>query len=295
MKLVAGIDGGQTSTVALLADERGMVIGRGIAGPCDDVGEPADSRRLAETLETALAEAALAGGIPKDAEIDALVAGVSGFEGAIHGVAPQLPARRVRYVHDAPVAHAGAFALGSGIVVIAGTGSVAFGLDGAGRSVTVGGWGFLFGDEGSAFGIARDALTRAMQAEDEGGTSVLGEAARRRFEAPTLRTLVRSFYTGGIPRPGVAGFATDVLGAAWSGDTDAKEVVADAASALARLASISAGSPDFHRPGRRPGGRTVCGCGVLGGRRGSSSLGDPVGGAGRAPVRSRRGRVAPGL
>ena len=64
-------------------------------------------------------------------------------------------------MHDTPIAHAGALEGRSGVVVIAGTGSVVYGRNDEGWSCTLGGWGFLFGDEGSAFAIARDSLARA--------------------------------------------------------------------------------------------------------------------------------------
>ncbi len=240
MRLYAGIDGGQTSTIAVIADEHKKILGRGGAGPCDHIGQASDSLRFARALENAIGLALIDAKLPADSEFAAVVAGISGYEGAIHGLAPQLRARRVSYVHDARIAHAGAFELRDGIVVIAGTGSVAYGRV-KGRDVMVGGWGFLFGDEGSAFAIARDALASAMRAEDEERSGELADQARKYFELPSLRAIARAFYTDGIDRKTLASFAKAVIVAAKAGEPDAGDVAVGAARALGTLAATCAG------------------------------------------------------
>ena len=240
MKFFAGIDGGQSSTVALIADESKQILGRGVAGPCDHIGQAADSPRFALALEGAIDTALRDAKLEPNTRFEAIVAGISGYEGTIHGIKPKLNARRVTYVHDGRIAHAGAFELGEGIVIIAGTGSVAFGRDTRGEDVMVGGWGFLFGDEGSGFAIARDALARAMRSEDAGRNSELGDNARRHFELPSLRAIARAFYLGEIDRTMLASFAILVLAAAREGEPDAGDVAVRAASALAELASTCA-------------------------------------------------------
>jgi len=66
--------------------------------------------------------------------------------------------KAVRVVSDVELAHEAAFGGGPGILVIAGTGSIAFGRDGSGRTARAGGLGALLGDEGSAFWLGREAL-----------------------------------------------------------------------------------------------------------------------------------------
>jgi N-acetylglucosamine kinase-like BadF-type ATPase len=241
VKLFAGVDGGQSSTVALVADENKQILGRGVAGPCDHIGQAADSPRFARALEGAVAAALRDAKVEPDSRFEAVVAGISGYEGTIHGLKPKLNARRVTYVHDGRIAHAGAFDLGDGIVVIAGTGSVAFARDSKGEDVMVGGWGFLFGDEGSGFAIARDALASAMRSQDAGRSSELGDDARRHFELPSLRAIARAFYLGSIDRKSLASFAGLVLGSAKEGEPDAGDVAVRAARALAELAVTCAG------------------------------------------------------
>jgi N-acetylglucosamine kinase-like BadF-type ATPase len=239
MMLVAGIDGGQSSTTAVVLDGDGVELGRGFAGPSDHVDEPGDSRRCADALESSLAAALAAAGLPPETQLDAIVAGISGYEGVLHGVPPVLPSANVRLMHDAPIALAGAVGRRPGVVVIAGTGSVAYGEDRSGASVRVGGWGYLFGDAGSSYALARDALAYAMAESDCGVTSDLGAAACAFFDVPSLRALVHACTTHEIGRPQLAGFARVVVDAARLGKTEAATLVDNAASALAALAALA--------------------------------------------------------
>ncbi len=205
----AGIDGGQSSTVAVIGDERGHILARGRAGPADEVGEGAGSTRLRDALRGALDDARRRAGLPDSSEFAGIVAGVSGYDGRVYGAVPELPGARVLMLHDAPIAHAGALAGRPGVVAIAGTGSVVYARDENGAERTLGGWGFLFGDEGSAFRIARDALSAMMRAQDDGDASLAEEtsAALAFFALPSLRALARAFYSGEVTRGRLASFA----------------------------------------------------------------------------------------
>lgn len=234
---MAGIDGGQTSTVAVVADATG-VLARGTAGPADEVGQGPHSTRLRDALSGALAKATLHAGFPEDTRFDAIVAGVSGYQGTVYGLAPQLPTDRFILLHDAPIAHAGALDGGPGVVVIAGTGSVAYGVSHDGRSMTTGGWGYLFGDEGSAFWIVRNAISLASGHEDCAGIEQLLSF----FDVHSLRELVRGFYAGKTGRDDLASFAPRCIEAAKSGSvcTCMETPVHGATMELARLASDGA-------------------------------------------------------
>ncbi|MFN2460429.1 MAG: BadF/BadG/BcrA/BcrD ATPase family protein [Candidatus Velthaea sp.] len=237
--LVAGIDGGQSSTTAVVMNESAEIVGRGVAGPSDHVDEPADSRRCADACESAVARALADGGWDAGTRLDAVVAGLSGYDGRLHGAAPDFECARVRFVHDAPIALAGAIARRPAVVVIAGTGSVAYAEDAAGGSVRVGGYGYVFGDEGSSFALARAALAHAMALDDRGRRTGLGDAALAYFDRPTLRALARAFYIKEVDRPQLAAFARVVFDAARLGDAEADALVEDAARALASLAAIA--------------------------------------------------------
>lgn len=240
--LVAGIDGGQSNTVAVIGDENGRILARGRGGPSDEIGVTPESTRLGDALLEALRDACVRAELSDTTNFDAIVAGVSGYNGRVYGRLPQLPSERFILMHDAPIAHAAALAGRPGVVIIAGTGSVVYSRNADGTTATLGGWGYLFGDEGSAFRIASDALAMLMRAQDDGDASFSGEtsAACAFFGMPQLRQIGRAFYHGEISRERIAAFAPAVL---------SSERVAPlayrGADRLAELASraIAAGAP----------------------------------------------------
>jgi glucosamine kinase len=236
--LFAGIDGGQSSTVAVVLDARGALLGRGTSGPSDHVDEPATTQRAAEACESALAAALAAAGLPAKTAIKAVVVGLSGYEGNWHGREPDFGAATVRYKHDTVIALAGAIRERPAAVVIAGTGSVGYGESGVREPIRVGGFGYLFGDEGSSFAIARTALAGAMRMSDRGILTDLGAAALAFFDYPDLHGVARGFALREIGRPQLAGFARVVFDAARLGDPEAATIVDAAAAALAGLAQL---------------------------------------------------------
>jgi N-acetylglucosamine kinase-like BadF-type ATPase len=236
--IVAGIDGGQTSTLAVILDAQGSLLGRGTAGPSDHVDEPPGTERAAHACEAALAGALRAAKLPADAELAAVVIGLSGYEGEWHGRQPAFHSANVRYKHDAVIALAGAIRERPAAVVIAGTGSVAYGESALREPVRAGGFGYLFGDEGSSFAIARTALAAAMRLSDRGVRTDLGAAALAYFDVADLRALARAVSLRAIARPQLAGFARVVLDAARLGDPEARAIVDGAAAALTGLAQL---------------------------------------------------------
>lgn len=246
MKLFAGIDGGQSSTVALIGNERGEVLGRGVAGAADEVAQDERSTRLRDALEGALAHALQAAALPGDARFECVVAGISGYDGKTVGAAPQFRAREVRLLHDAPIAHAAAFDGGDGIIAIAGTGSAIYGRSGA-DELTIGGWGYLFGDEGSAFWMAAEALRAAMALEDEGRSDELFDDVFAAFSRDSLRAIARAFYHGVISRGELAAFAERLIELAPKHAT-AREIVLGGAVALVSDALLCAKRLKMKRP-----------------------------------------------
>ena len=220
-----------------MCGDDGAVLGSGRAGPADEIGATPQSTRLRDALETALRNAVLDAGLPVGQQFAAIVAGISGYEGRVAGVAPQLPSRRAVLMHDAPIAHAGALAGEPGIVVIAGTGSVAYCVDSSGRAEQFGGWGYLFGDEGSAFWIACEAITNV--ARHPGCDAV--DAILTFFEARSLRELVSAFYLGEISRERLAAFAPSCIADARDATTSCaclRDPARRAPDELAKLASL---------------------------------------------------------
>ena len=245
MTAFAGIDGGQSSTIAAIGDAV-VTLAQGSGPPADLVGEARDSQRGHDAIVVALAAACDAAGLARETHFDAMVVGLSGFDEGISRP-PDLCARatHVRVVHDTVIAHAGALDGAAGIVVIAGTGSVALGNDDSDLArhrlrseralVRVGGWGYFFGDEGGALWIARLALRRAMIRFDRGDPSALAGVAVGRFGVASLRDVQHAFAHGELGRAALAAFARDVLARATAGDRDALEVRTAAAAELAEL------------------------------------------------------------
>jgi N-acetylglucosamine kinase-like BadF-type ATPase len=157
-----------------------------------------------------------------------------------------LPGCRIAVVHDTRLVLAAA-GLDSGIALIAGTGSVAYGRDRGGREARAGGWGWLLGDDGSAVWFAREAvrevMRRAEAAESEGP---LGEAlltAARARNAGELTGRVHSFRE---PRRWAA-LAHVVFDTATT-DAGAEALVARAAEGLAALVERVRGTLSLKGP-----------------------------------------------
>jgi len=106
---------------------------------------------------------------------------------------------------DAFIALSGATAGGPGLVAIAGTGSIAFGRNAAGRTARAGGWGYLFGDEGGAFSIVRQALRAALRHEEGwGAPTELRPALLEATGAASANDLLHRLYTAEFTRQRIA-------------------------------------------------------------------------------------------
>jgi N-acetylglucosamine kinase-like BadF-type ATPase len=239
-RLFLGVDGGQSSTVGLIGDETGRVIGAGRCGPTNHVSAPEARakfiRVIGECLRAACAQAGLD---PADTRYDAACLGFSGGpedkESALRLV---VNTRMMLVTNDALIALTGATGGEPGIITIAGTGSIAYGRNAAGETARAGGWGYIYGDEGSGFDIARQALRAALRSEEGWGppTGLLP----RLLEAGGARTandLLHLCYTDEFPRARVATFARLVDEEAARGDRVAVEILRRAAEDLARLAA----------------------------------------------------------
>lgn len=242
MRVIAGVDVGQSSTTAAIGDRDGKEIARSNAGPGDEVGQDARSTRLRDAVDAALAGALREANLPADTTFSAVVAGISGYEGRFYGAPPEPRCERFVAVHDTAIAHAGAFGGGPGVLAIAGTGSAILAGDGGDGGLLLGGWGYLFGDEGSAFALARGAIVEATMQIDRGAEpSRLTRVLLDGFACDSVRALVRAFYAGEIDRARLAAFAVDVIRLAAEGiDAGAVALVEQSAIALAVTAASAA-------------------------------------------------------
>jgi N-acetylglucosamine kinase len=128
--------------------------------------------------------------------------------------------------------------MGQGIVTIAGTGSIAFARNAAGQTARAGGWGYVFGDEGGAFDIVRQALRAALRMEEGWGPpTVLRQALLDATASPSANHALHLFYTPDWARSRVAALASLVDAAAGEGDAVALRVLENAAQELVMLAA----------------------------------------------------------
>jgi N-acetylglucosamine kinase-like BadF-type ATPase len=245
MKFYLGMDGGQSHTTALLGDGRGRVLGRGDAGPSNHTREPGGRERLIAAVTGSIEGALRSAGLPaiRPRFVSAHLALTGEPEEKIEIVHDLIAADHLVIGHDAPGALAGAHAGADGVIVLAGTGSVACGEitdpDGLRRYVRVGGHGYLFSDEGSAFHIAQEALRRALRDEDAGGEDRLRAPLLRHFRRPTLKSIAQDCYAGTISRDRLASFAAVVATLAERRPGLAREILSEAAQSLAALAILA--------------------------------------------------------
>src|SRR5580658_3817706 len=160
-----GVDGGQSSTTAVIGNEHGKVLGWATSGPCNHVKAPEAQAKFLRVMNGCISEAATRAGMRRNSDrwhFEAACLGMSGGTADKSALLHELlDAEHMVITDDPNIALAGALAGEPGIVVISGTGSIAFEKNARGETARVGGWGYIFGDEGSAFDIVRQALRAA--------------------------------------------------------------------------------------------------------------------------------------
>lgn len=226
MEVVAGVDGGGTRTTVALATVSGGELTR-VSGPAGIVDPRAPEKSAQLVAELVRVAAAQTGGSLPVAALCAGLAGV-GSEPERRAVEEQLAAsgiaRRVRVVGDGEIALEGALGGGPGILLIAGTGSIAYGRGPDGTLARAGGWGMVLGDEGSAYAIARAGLNAALRAADGRGapTALLASLlAAAGVKEPSMLPP----WAGRASKADIAALARQVLEAAEAGDGVAREIV----------------------------------------------------------------------
>jgi len=182
-----GIDGGGTKTTCAVGDES-QLLATATAGPSNivRVGEV----QARKSLQQAVSQACAAAGITP-AQVARTCVGGSGaarpeLAEIVRCALAEILSTPIDVVGDMQIALQAAFDNGPGVIVIAGTGSIAYGRDRQGRTVRAGGWGFAIGDEGSAHWIGRAAVSAVLRAADlfsvDFGASDLSQAEPAHFE-----------------------------------------------------------------------------------------------------------------
>jgi N-acetylglucosamine kinase-like BadF-type ATPase len=243
--LFLGVDGGQSRTKAAVGDRSGQVVGRGEAGPCNHVGAAQGREKLVRALSEAVGQALAEAG--RDLSSVRFAAAVFGMSGGPDDkrqiIAETVASRRLEVTTDADIALWGGTGGAPGIVVIAGTGSMAFGRNAIGKTARAGGWGYLFGDEGGGFDVVRQALRAALKHHEGWGPATSLESQLvGACNATDAHHLMHLFYTEKFPRSLVAALAGLVDTAAAQGDPVSRGILRDAAHSLAELAAAVRGN-----------------------------------------------------
>ncbi|MGH9254978.1 MAG: BadF/BadG/BcrA/BcrD ATPase family protein [Vicinamibacterales bacterium] len=235
---VLGIDAGGTKTVCLLANAEGAVVAeaRGGGANLQSVGELEVEKVLHGVMETALGDRAISP--------TAVCLGIAGVDRPADTETIRAIMQRIGYksrmlvVNDALVALEAGAGDQPGVVIVAGTGSIAYGRNGSAQAARAGGWGYLFGDEGGGFWIGRSALAAVVrQFDGRGPTTQLTELVLRHMGLARPTELIHEIYYRDLHRRAIAGLAALVHQAAEQGDAVAAQILARAGTELAAAAA----------------------------------------------------------
>jgi N-acetylglucosamine kinase-like BadF-type ATPase len=235
MQAILAVDGGATRTRCAAFDRAGRILGEAESGPSNHLQQ--DERSTQDRLTAAIEETLRMGNLSRG-DVACLSAGLAGVdydgygEDAMKAMFQRIGFADTLVYSDMVIAHVAALGMQPGIVVIAGTGSAILGVDKDGRRVRVGGWGPLYGDEGSAHDIATAALRAAARAYDgRGSATALVEALTEALGLTDFRQTISTLYGPDARRAAL--LSPVVHRVALAGDPVALAVFDTAANALA--------------------------------------------------------------
>jgi glucosamine kinase len=239
MAFYLGIDGGGTKTRCVLGDET-TVLASAMTGGCSVIRAGEQAAR--EALHGAIRQVCEAAKISPD-RVGAVCVGATGAarpeiaEKVRHIILEIIPngSRKIEVVGDTVIALEAAFGKKPGVVVIAGTGSIAYGRDGEGQIARAGGWGFAISDEGSGYWIGRSAVAAILSAQDQQRETALTGLVFQEWKIGTLDELVQ--VANATPPSDFPRLFPVVLKAAAVGDVTAGELLVEAGGKLAGLAA----------------------------------------------------------
>jgi N-acetylglucosamine kinase-like BadF-type ATPase len=247
MNFYLGFDGGGTKTHCLVMDDAAQIVAESQSGPSNPlrVGIAQSCAALQHGATQALSSARI-----ERARIKGVCAGLAGASQtqAAQPIAEFLkdrfPQASVEVTTDLDIALAAAVGAGAGIVLIAGTGSAAYGRNAAGKTARAGGEGPEKGDQGSAYDIGKRAVAAAVRAQSaqEPGKTLVAQIPPALTCSSWEEVIRRTALDPDDVFPRLFPFVAE---AAESGDKIARDVLAEAASALAELAIRVADSLDM--------------------------------------------------
>lgn len=233
-----GIDGGGTKTTGAICNRQGIVLGRFVGDSSNIFSRPI--RDVILTLQEIINQLLQQADSTKT-ELSSLFFGLAGADRPAEkmkleqALAP-LYGSKVTIDNDAVTAlYSGTFGM-PGIVLIAGTGSIAYGVDTLGNRHRVGGWGYLLGDEGSGFDLGRQALTAVLRHYDgRGEITRLTPMVLEHYQLDDPSKLITHVYSGANPRKAIAEAGQLAITAAEQGDTVACRLLDEACDKLFEL------------------------------------------------------------
>jgi N-acetylglucosamine kinase-like BadF-type ATPase len=234
--LMIGIDGGGTHTRARLANARGEMLGSGQAGISNPHanGYPAAQTEILAAIQRAFDDARI-----EKQMVAAACLGIGGIDrvderARLTEWARTTIASHVQVVNDGEIVLAAGSSENWGVALIAGTGSIAWGKTRDGRISRAGGWGYLIGDEGSGFDLAREALRAATHSADgRGEPTQLLDLILAHWGLQSAAEIVPQVYRSGRKPADIAKLTPLVIQTAKQGDQVAKNLIARAVHALA--------------------------------------------------------------
>ena len=228
MKVVLAIDGGGSRTRCLAIDQRGRVVSLAETGPSNHL--LIDEKVVATSLAGAIDQTLKLGNLGRD-EVACISAGLAGVDFDGNGASQmeellgQLGFENLVVNGDMIIAQAGALVLHPGVVAPAGTGSVVLGVDLDGKRVKVGGWGPIYGDEGSAYRIGEMSLRAAAKAYDKRGPATrLTEALVESLGLNEFRESIAQVYVKGMEPRDIAALSRVAYEVAETGDEVARSI-----------------------------------------------------------------------
>jgi N-acetylglucosamine kinase-like BadF-type ATPase len=232
-----GIDAGGSKTTCAVGDETSL-LATATAGGSNIIRLGEEQARAA--LHHAVREACATARVDPTS-LTRVCAGLAGaarpqISEAARRILAEIVSCEIDVVGDMVIALNAAFSEGNGVIVIAGTGSIAYGKNPEGQTARVGGWGFAISDEGSGHWIGRTAVSSTLRAQDEGERSVLFQLITAAWRLETLDDLVQR--ANSTPPPDFSALMAPVLAASDGGDVLARSILTQAGAELARLGKI---------------------------------------------------------
>jgi N-acetylglucosamine kinase-like BadF-type ATPase len=230
---VLGIDAGGTKTVCQLADEHGTLIAeaRGGGANLQAAGELHVEKVIHDVMEEAIGD--------RDIVPSAICLGIAGVDRpedstTVRGVMRRIGFKaRILVVNDALVALEAAAPGAPGVVIISGTGSIAYGRNAENQGARAGGWGHVLGDEGSGYWIGRAALRAVLrEADRRGPRTALTPLLLRHFGVSEAQNLIHEVYNSKLRPAAIGALAQCVQAAFTEGDAAAAGILRAAADEL---------------------------------------------------------------